>query len=69
VPDLSRHNYLKSVGYRIVRRYENNGWYVPVKSDVPSLGRLEILRKYYLVLPIRTVRNFSRRLRGKITSK
>ena len=57
VPDLSRHNYLKFAGYRIVRRYENNGWYVPKEADVPSLGRLKILRKYYLALPIRMLRN------------
>ena len=29
VGDLSKHRYLKSAGYRIIRRYENNGWYVP----------------------------------------
>ena len=69
VPDLSRHRYLKSAGYRIVRRYENNGWYVPEEADVPRVGRLQILRKYYLGLPIRMLRNFSRQLRGKITSK
>jgi FkbM family methyltransferase len=69
VPDLSRHKFLKSAGYRIVRRYENNGWYVPADADVPSYSRMEVLRKYYLALPVRMLRNFSRRLRGKITAK
>jgi len=69
VPDLSRHLYLKSAGYRIIRRYENNGWYVPDESDAAIAGWWEILRKYYLALPIRMARNFSRRLRGKITSE
>jgi FkbM family methyltransferase len=65
VADLSKHRYLNSVGYRIIRRYENNGWYVARGSkDKASLAdRWEILRKYYLALPIRWLRNFSRRLR------
>jgi len=65
VADLSKHRYLKSAGYRIIRRYENNGWYVPPDTaDKASLAdRWEILRKYYLALPIRWLRNFSRRLR------
>jgi FkbM family methyltransferase len=67
VADLSKHRYLSAAGYRIVRRYENNGWYVPRDSAV-SMQRAdwwEIYRKYYLALPIRWLRNFSRRLRGK----
>lgn len=67
VADLSKHRYLSAVGYRIVRRYENNGWYVPRSSGVRmQRGDLwEILRKYYLALPFRRLRNFSRRLCGK----
>jgi FkbM family methyltransferase len=65
VGDLSKHRYLKSAGYRIIRRYENNGWYVPREAaDRPGLSdRWEILRKYYLALPFRWLRNLSRRLR------
>ena len=67
VGDLSKHNYLRASGYRIVRRYENNGWYVPIASSVrmQSGDWWEIFRKYYLALPFRWLRNFSRRLRGK----
>lgn len=67
VGDLSKHNYLRASGYRIVRRYENNGWYVPKASPVRMEGGdwWEIFRKYYLALPFRWLRNFSRRLRGK----
>jgi FkbM family methyltransferase len=67
VVDLSKHHYLLAAGYRIVRRYENNGWYVPNNSVVRISGTdwWEILRKYYLALPIRWLRNLSRRLRGK----
>ncbi|HZQ13578.1 MAG TPA: FkbM family methyltransferase [Pseudolabrys sp.] len=65
VRDLAKHRYLTARGYRIVRRYENNGWYVPAAAaHRPSLNeRWEICRKYYLALPIRWLRNFSRRLR------
>jgi FkbM family methyltransferase len=65
VPDLSKHRYLTSHGYRIIRRYENNGWYVPRASSTRArlADRGEILRKYYLALPIRWLRNLSRRWR------
>lgn len=67
VGDLSKHNYLIRAGYRIVRRFENNGWYVPNDSAVRIQGGdwWEIFRKYYLALPFRWLRNFSRRMRGK----
>jgi len=65
VRDLAKHRYLKAAGYRIVRRYENNGWYV-ARGDAARASladRWEILRKYYLALPFRILRNLSRRLR------
>jgi FkbM family methyltransferase len=70
VADLSKHRYLVAAGYRIIRRYENNGWYVPRESEVTCQGadRWEILRKYYLALPFRVLRNLSRRLRKSIAS-
>jgi FkbM family methyltransferase len=68
VADLSKHRYLVAAGYRIIRRYENNGWYVPHGSAVIChwSDRWEILRKYYLALPFRILRNLSRRLRKSI---
>lgn len=68
VADLSKHRFLNAAGYRIVRRYENNGWYVPRASDVRTQrgDHWEILRKYYLALPARKLRNLSRRWRGTI---
>jgi hypothetical protein len=56
---------LTAAGYRIIRRYENNGWYVPQDAtDLPGLSdRWEIIRKYYLALPFRRLRNVSRWLR------
>ena len=29
VGSLDKHRFLKSAGYRLIRRFENNGWYVP----------------------------------------
>lgn len=71
VADLDKHHYLKRAGYRIVRRYENNGWYVPNASpeQLRPGDAWEVARKYYLALPIRMLRNLSRRLRGKIKPK
>lgn len=65
VADLSKHRYLKAAGYRIIRRYENNGWYVARGAPGrPSLAdRWAILRKYYLALPFRRLRNLSRQWR------
>jgi FkbM family methyltransferase len=68
VADLSKHRYLSSSGYRIIRRYENNGWYVPRNSAVAChwVDRWEILRKYYLALPFRMLRNLSRQVRKPV---
>ena len=70
VGNLSKHRYLLGAGYRIIRRYENNGWYVPRESAAKCgwTDRWEVVRKYYLALPFRMLRNFSRRLRKPITS-
>ncbi len=65
VADLAKHRYLKAAGYRLIRRYENNGWYVP-RGSAATIGwpdRWEILRKYFLALPFRRLRNLSRRWR------
>jgi FkbM family methyltransferase len=65
VGNLRKHRFLKSCGYRLVRRCENNGWYVPRTAPV-TVGlreHWEIVRKYYLALPIRIARNASRRAR------
>jgi hypothetical protein len=65
VRNLQTHRFLIRKGYRIVRRLGNNGWYVAADMPVtisPS-ERWEILRKYYLALPFRMLRNALRRLR------
>jgi FkbM family methyltransferase len=65
VGDLERHRYLKNAGYRLIRRFENNGWYVPNDAPVAVAARQrwDIVRKYYLGLPFRIARNASRRAR------
>jgi FkbM family methyltransferase len=65
VGSLRTHGFLKRNGYRLIRRLGFNGWYVP--NDAPMRAsraeRREILRKYYLALPFRKLRNLSRRIR------
>jgi len=65
VSNLQTHRYLKKHGYRLIRRLGHNGWYVPAGEavTVSSSDRWEILRKYYLALPFRVVRNGWRRYR------
>ena len=65
VGNLSTHRYLKRNNYRLVRRLGHNGWYVPAADPVAvnSSDRWEILRKYYLALPFRLLRNTWRRVR------
>jgi len=68
VGNLAKHRFLKCVGYRLIRRCENNGWYVPrdAAAAVAPGDRWEIVRKYYLALPFRVARNASRWLRQPI---
>jgi FkbM family methyltransferase len=65
VRDLTKHRYMTRRGYRLVRRTGFNAWYVP--DDCPvQFGwddTFEVIRKYYLALPFRMLRNASRALR------
>ena len=65
VADLAKHRFLARADYRLIRRFENNGWYVPLRAAaaVAVADRWEIVRKYYLALPFRIARNTSRALR------
>jgi FkbM family methyltransferase len=67
VTNLALHRFLCSVGYRIIRRTGLNGWYVP-QAEAPrlGLGGWQILRKYYLALPIRMLRDRKRRVRDRV---
>lgn len=67
VQNLALHRYLTSRGYRWFRRTGINSWYVP--EDAPERvspgGRLQFVRKYYLGLPFRVLRDKKRRLLGQ----
>ena len=65
VANLRTHRFLRKSGYRLIRRVGLNGWYVPAGEPiaVSSSDRWKIVRKYYLALPFRLMRNASRRIR------
>jgi FkbM family methyltransferase len=65
VLDLRLHRLLQRRGYKWVRRTSLNGWYVPADSRmrVSWPGWLQFIRKYYLALPFRHIRDFLRHLR------
>jgi FkbM family methyltransferase len=65
--NLSRHHFMKGVGYKLVRRNGSNNWYVSADQPFPvfPLERLHMIRKFYLSMPFRRFRDFSRKLRGK----
>jgi FkbM family methyltransferase len=71
VGSLEKHRFIRAAGYRLIRRVENNGWYVP-RTDTTRIApqeRWDILRKYYLGLPFRMARNASRALRRRIKER
>ena len=68
VTSLAKHRFLNRAGYRLMRRTGLNGWYVPSEAAPPLdlRGRWQILRKYYLALPFRMLRDARRRLRDRL---
>ena len=62
------HRLLRSHGYKWVRRTGLNSWYVPANSPmkVSPFGRWQFLRKYYLGLPLRRMRESKRKLRDRL---
>jgi FkbM family methyltransferase len=71
VGNLEKHRFMKGAGYRLIRRVENNGWYVPrdAAGAVAPRERWDIVRKYYLGLPFRMARNASRALRRRLKER
>jgi FkbM family methyltransferase len=63
--NLDLHRHLRSRGYKWVRRTGLNSWYVPHDAPVTVAlkGRLQFVRKHYLGVPFRHLREASRRLR------
>lgn len=66
---LSRHRFLRGEGYKLVRRNGSNNWYIPLGHpfNVSAGTKLGLFRKLRLSMPFRSLRSFSRQLRGKST--
>ncbi len=64
VANLNRHRFMRANGYRLVRRTELNGWYVPENAPIQfGLGEnIRLMRKYCLGLHLRKLRHGWRRL-------
>jgi FkbM family methyltransferase len=69
--NLRLHRLLLSRGYKWVRRTGLNGWYVPAASPMPvsTFGRWQFLRKHYLGVPFRHVREAKRKLRERLWAR
>ena len=67
VQNLALHRYLTGRGYRWFRRTGINSWYVAADAPerVSLAGHLQFIRKYYLGLPFRVMREKKRRLMGQ----
>jgi FkbM family methyltransferase len=69
--NLRIHRLLSSRGYKWVRRTGLNSWYVP--ADLPfavsAFGRWQFVRKHYLGVPFRHIREAKRKLRERLWSK
>jgi FkbM family methyltransferase len=65
---LRIHRLLKSRGYKWVRRTGLNSWYVPEDSPmtVSRFGQWEFLRKHYLGVPFRHLREAKRKQRERL---
>ena len=69
VRDLSKHTFLKSHGYKLVKRTTLNNWYVPRETNFTMssfVEKLGLLRKMYLALPFRKIRLHLRRRRAGV---
>jgi FkbM family methyltransferase len=68
VLDHRLHRLLTGRGYKWVRRTGLNSWYVPADAvmDVSLEGHLQFVRKYYLGVPFRHLREALRRVRRRL---
>jgi len=70
VGNLAKLHFMQQAGYHLIRHSQFNGWYVPQKAavDVSWEDRWRIVRKYYLGLPFRMLRDTLRRARRRFSS-
>jgi FkbM family methyltransferase len=68
VTNLSKHHFMLRAGYRLMRRTGLNSWYVPkhTRPRLDALARWQLIRKYYIALPFRQVREAKRRMRDRV---
>jgi FkbM family methyltransferase len=68
VLDRRLHSFIKAHGYVWMRRTGINSWYVPGTAAIKLSGyeRLQLIRKYYLGVPLRRFRQLSRHVRRKL---
>ena len=61
--NFEKHRFMRARGYKRVRRTGNNSWYIPQEVPFPLsiVGRWQLLRKYYLSLPVRLLKSPVRR--------
>lgn len=66
--NLRIHRLLTARGYKWVRRTGLNGWYVPKNASmtVSPFGRWQFVRKHYLGVPFRHLREAKRKRREKL---
>ena len=69
--NLRLHRLLQSRGYKWVRRTGLNGWYVPAGSPetVSLFGQWQFLRKHYLGVPFRHIREAKRKQRERLWAR
>jgi FkbM family methyltransferase len=66
--NTAKHRFMRKRGYKRVRRTGNNSWYVPRELAFPLslFGRWQLLRKYYLAVPFRLLRDSLHKLRWAV---
>src|SRR5262249_18007240 len=71
VGNLKKHRFLRAAGYRLIRHFENNGWYVPGNAAfrVGPRERGERVRQYSLAVPFRMARKASRAVRRRLRER
>jgi FkbM family methyltransferase len=65
--NLKKHGFLKSKGYKIVNRCGCNNWYIPKQmrySGEKTVSQYELIRKMYLGLPFRMIKQWVKAKRG-----
>ena len=71
VQNLRLHRYLMGQGYKWVRRTGLNGWYVPIDRpfSITLFGQMQFIRKYYLGVPFRVMRDRLRPARHRLKER